>query len=404
MFNIAGELERRGNEVIPFAVNYAQNESTPWVRYFPDPPTRDRSAVFYRQLHLSLTEKARLAARSIYSVKARRCFTRLLRETRPDFVYFLAIANMLSPSLIDAAARFHVPSAMIVLDYNMACASYHYLRDGHVCVACKRGKYNAIRYRCVQGSVSLSAVRVIGMKVHEWFGSYERIEAFVAPSLTMARELRDMGVPEIRIHHIPFPVDLAAFQPAPTLEGPITYVGRLSVEKGVDCLLRAYAKLPVGSRPNLWVIGDTNSPYGQSLIALSRALGLAGVEFLGSLPTDEVARRLRMSFIVVVPSRWIENSPNTIYEAMASGKPVIAARLGSMVEQVTDGVSGLAFTVDDVDDLAQALSRLLGEPARAKRMGELARARVERENSIAIHVDRLLDLIETVRRDASGKQ
>jgi glycosyltransferase involved in cell wall biosynthesis len=397
MFNVSNELELRGHVVIPFAINYAQNHPTPWSRYFPDPPSQNRSAVYYRELRLSMVEKARLAARSIYSFESRRRFSQLLSDTRPDLAYLLGIANMLTPSLVDAAFECEIPAVMFVLDYNIGCASYHYLRDGRVCQSCKHGKYHAVQFRCVQKSTTLSALRVIAMKAHEISGVYQRVAAFVAPSLTMKRELADIGLSSAKIHHIPYPVDLNTFQPEVVSRGPITFVGRLSAEKGVDTLLRAYAQLPPSTRPPLWIIGGDSGGLARELAALAGELDLTDAQFLGQLKLEEVADRLRKSFAIVVPSRWLENSPNTVYEAMASGKPVVATRLGSMTEQVTDGVTGYTFPVDDDGALAAALSRLLDDPAQAIEMGRRGRCRVEDENSLSLHVDRLLAMVEQVK-------
>src|ERR1700682_2939310 len=105
MFRLMDELRKRGDVPVPFAVAYKQNLASEYDRYFVRPPSRDRSAVFYRDLRLTPTEKGRLAVRSAYSFEARRAMARLIADEQPDVLYTLAIVNMLSPSIIDAAAK-----------------------------------------------------------------------------------------------------------------------------------------------------------------------------------------------------------------------------------------------------------------------------------------------------------
>jgi glycosyltransferase involved in cell wall biosynthesis len=66
--------------------------------------------------------------------------------------------------------------------------------------------------------------------------------------------------------------------------------------------------------------------------------------------------------VTVVPSRWYENRPGTILEAFAHRTPVIASNLGGMIELIDHEVNGLLFTLNDADDLARQLVRLLNEP------------------------------------------
>src|SRR5207245_2950020 len=126
-------------------------------------------------------------------------------------------------------------------DYNFACPSYLHLRDGLVCHDCRVSRLNAIKYRCVQHSAAASAVRVAAMATHDLLGVYRRVDAFLAPSMTMRAELIASGFPSSKIHYIPTFVDLERFPYTPQRVGPIVYIGRLSREKGVDVLVRAHS-------------------------------------------------------------------------------------------------------------------------------------------------------------------
>ncbi len=108
---------------------------------------------------------------------------------------------------------------------------------------------------------------------------------------------------------------------------------------------------------------------------LAQELGLAGrVHFLGQRP--DIPDLLGALDIFVLPSHS-EGVSLALLEAMAAGLPVIATAVGGLPEVVTDGVNGLLIPPQDPEALAQALARLLDDPALAKKLGENARRHVE---------------------------
>jgi glycosyltransferase involved in cell wall biosynthesis len=128
-----------------------------------------------------------------------------------------------------------------------------------------------------------------------------------------------------------------------------------------------------------------------------RAEPLAGVEFTGQLPREEGLRILSEARALVVPSRWYEVFPRIVAEAYALGIPVVASRLGSLAEIVHDGETGILFDPEDADGLAQALRRLAGDPAEARRLGEQARLEYERKLTPRATVERLLQIYSPAR-------
>ena len=150
------------------------------------------------------------------------------------------------------------------------------------------------------------------------------------------------------------------------LDGPALFVGRLTAEKDVATLLQAATR--VGREMpgfRLRIVGD--GPCASELRELAWSLGLSSVvAFLG--PRSDVAELLRTSSMLVLPSRT-EGIALTVLEAMASGLPVVATRVGGTPEAVEDGVTGRLVAVGDADGLAAAMSEMLGHPDRAHRMG-----------------------------------
>ncbi len=150
-------------------------------------------------------------------------------------------------------------------------------------------------------------------------------------------------------------------------EDSILYIGSLEARKGLDMLLEALARLPAG---RLAVIGGGDpSPWR----VMCERLGIEQrVEFLGFRSAREIAEQHRRAQAFVLPSR-IENSPNTLAEAMVSGMPVVATAVGGVPSMVEDGVTGRLVPFGDVTALAETLAALLKQPTERRRLGENAR-------------------------------
>ncbi|MFQ3661910.1 MAG: glycosyltransferase, partial [Chloroflexaceae bacterium] len=169
------------------------------------------------------------------------------------------------------------------------------------------------------------------------------------------------------------------------------YLGQIVPHKGVHLLVQAVRQLPLHGRPiQLRIFGnpEQNPSYTrrlQTLMGADPRMTLAGPFSSEQLPT--VLSELDLT---VVPSIWYENSPLTIREAHATGRPVITSRLGGMAELVRDEIDGLHFAPGDAGDLARQIQRLRNEPGLLERL----RAGVRRPPSID---DEMAELIEAYR-------
>ena len=198
---------------------------------------------------------------------------------------------------------------------------------------------------------------------------------FVCVSNEAAALSREHGIPSNKIHTIHNGIDLERFAYAGRNEkGPMVLVARMTPEKDVETLLRAFAlvhqALPAA---RLEIAGD--GICLADLKALATQLGLgSSVTFLG--PVRDVASLLKRSALFVLPS-LSEGISLTLLEAMASGLPVVATNVGGNPEVVAEGETGLLVPARSPARLAEAMTRLLRDPLLAKRMGDAGRRRVE---------------------------
>ncbi len=153
----------------------------------------------------------------------------------------------------------------------------------------------------------------------------------------------------------------------------ILFVGRLLSSKGLAVLFSALRRI----RDLPWecfVVGPGNSTYWKEH---SRRLGIdLRTHVIGPLRRGEVLGLMRESSIFVLPSIW-ESCPYTLLEAMWSGLPVVASRVGDIPEILQDGQAGLLFERGDSAGLAVCLRALLRENVQATEMGAKGKAIIE---------------------------
>jgi glycosyltransferase involved in cell wall biosynthesis len=142
----------------------------------------------------------------------------------------------------------------------------------------------------------------------------------------------------------------------------VLFVGRLSPEKGIETLLRAWK---LGQWP-LTVIGD--GPLAE-LVSRHATKSDGRLRYEGYLQQEDVSRAVRRAAILVMPSEWYEAFPLVAVEAFANGLPVVASRLGSMAEIVEDGRTGLHFTTGDARDLAEKVTWMVAHSHERLEMG-----------------------------------
>lgn len=200
-----------------------------------------------------------------------------------------------------------------------------------------------------------------------------RVDAHVAVGEASSRRMEDFyALGRHTVVSIPNGVpDLAtlAFTPSPLADGwlQLGSVGRLDPMKGQDVLLQALAQV---ERIQLVILGE--GAFRPQLEQLVDELGLQNrVQLVGWV--EQPQAYLKTFDVIAQPSRS-EGFPLTVVEAMLAARPIVATRVGSVAEAITDGESGLLVEKEDVAGLANALRRLRDEPHLRQQLGQRARA------------------------------
>lgn len=373
---VGSELERMGHEVAYFSMRHPDNLPCRWDKYFVT--QREYNNV------KSPLKAARDGMALIYSPEAKRSFQALCEEFRPDVVHLNNVHRQITLSILDAPylRENKVPVFYTAHDYVTVCPGYLMLDGGgRVCDAClEDGRYrHCIDRRCVKGSRAKSALAAMEASFNRAHKSNRRIDRVIAPSRFMCSKLIEGGWPEDKVVFLQNFADDAILDRAANAgadatdrENPyLLFFGRLSVEKGVDTLLRAFdAALPsLPQDMRLVVVGD--GPDAADFKALASSLGCASrIEFAGYQTGGALQAYVERASLAIASSRWRENMPYSIVEAFAAGTPVVGTDIGGIPELVDEGKTGFICDPGDVQSMADAISRgvsaFLEQPAYAR--------------------------------------
>jgi glycosyltransferase involved in cell wall biosynthesis len=313
-----------------------------------------------------------------------------VRAMRPDVAHVQMFALHLSPAILWALSD--VPTVLNIADYKQVCPTNSKLLPNGALCATSAG---AICWR--QGCVSL---------LH-WLRDqprYRLVDAWpqrVGRILACSRWMQEVLERErIISEYAPLPVVMPApaFERAPAPNPTFVYCGRLAREKGLELLLRAFARLSAENpSARLRVVGD--GPIRDALRQMVISLQLTrGVTFTGWRPPAEVERELLDAWAVVVPSLWAEPLGLVAIEAIIRNVPVIASREGGLAETVEPGRTGLLFPNGDEDGLFQCLRAVAtGRAFPSRILDPEAVRRIADRHDYRRHVAHLRRVYESVR-------
>jgi glycosyltransferase involved in cell wall biosynthesis len=355
MLNLEQLLKAHGHEVAVFAMDFPENEKTPWQKYFP-----------------SNMSKLKAFIRPFGDGETKVKFTKLLEDFKTDVVHLNNIHTQLSPVIAEIAHQKGIRVVWTLHDYKLLCPRYDCMRDGDNCElcfshadfadsadslsaksarsACKKLKKNCLKYSCMKGGKIGSFIGY--REAVKW--NRKRLEActdaFVCPSKFIAEKMKQGGFDEKKLIPLCNFIDIEKCKRSDDYRKGdyYCYVGRLSHEKGVKTLIEAANQL----RYKLVVIG------GGPLMDELKAIAHDNIEFVGFKQWDDIKQLVGKARFSVIPSEWYENNPLSVIEAECLGTPVLGARIGGIPELIDEGKTGMTFTSKDVNDLKDKIQQM----------------------------------------------
>lgn len=314
---------------------------------------------------IHLGPKIETALNSTYNHKVKAALAKHIAEFRPDVMHCHNLFPRITPAAYDAAREASVPVVQTLHDFRSFCCAGAFLyRKGRPCELCVTGSsYWGAWYRCYRESWVGSLLLAHALDVHRRRKTLQRqIQRFIALSEVSKCRFVAAGLPDERISVKPNFIRDPGYTRSESRNGGL-FVGRLSPEKGLTTLIKAWERIPypisiLGDGPLMEAVRKVSNPW---------------MTWLGHRPNAEVGHFMNQAEFLVMPSEWIEGFPMVIVEAFANGLPVIASRLGAMTQIIDDGVTGLHFTPGDANDLAVKVDWAIAHPGRMAEMGLAAR-------------------------------
>jgi glycosyltransferase involved in cell wall biosynthesis len=333
--------------------------------------------------------------RSIWSKESYDIVRQHIRDARPDVMQVQNSFPLISPSVYYAAQAEHVPIIQTLQNFRLFCLNAVYYRDGHVCEDCRGGAgyLPGIAHKCYrnswQGSTSVALMLSMHWAVHTW---QRRVNAFIAVTEFGKRKFIEGGLPADKI--FVKPNFLNSDPGIGTGEGGYAlFVGRLSAEKGIATLLKAWSDQYLQTR--LVIAGD--GPLIDDVMRASQTF--PAIEYIGRQTPDQILTLMRNARFLILPSECYEGLPRVIVEAYACGTPVIASKLGSMEYLIEHGRTGLHFNAGDSGDLRDKVLQLLSQPDMLQQMRQNARSEFEAHYTAERNYDVTLQIYEKVIRE-----
>jgi glycosyltransferase involved in cell wall biosynthesis len=307
-------------------------------------------------------------------------------------VMHIVSGYLMGKPAIDAAHEFGIPIVLTLTEYWFLCARLNLIQaTGTLCNGpetiekCTRCLLEAKRrYRLPSQAApklmdwlwpnihktSMSTKTLISVErrqtiLHEALNS---VQTVISPSQYLIEKFSEYGFDTSRFLFVRqglanYPTGQSAWRPSPDGRLRVGYMGQIKEHKGVDLLVDAIlAMREKGENVSLDVWGNENESPVYTKTLQSQTVNDSHIRWNGLYTGSKMWDILTELDVVVVPSRWHENSPNVILEAYKMGVPVVATNLGGMAELVEHEKYGLVFKINDAEDLRHQLERLIHQP------------------------------------------
>lgn len=311
--------------------------------------------------------KAMTGLGAIFNVTELVAFYRFLGNRKFDLVHVHNYFPILSPSIFWACKKRKVPVVQTLHNYRAICPTAILMYEGDITEkSIHGGSWWALKARVYRYSYVGTFFLCCMVELHKALPTWRRkVDRFIALTEFSRRKYIEAGWPPEKIvvkpNFIKDPFD--GIDSISKVGGYALFVGRLSEEKGVSCLLKAWE----GVETCLKVVGDG------PLKELVENYKSDKIDYLGYRKKSEVLELIRNANFLVMPSTWYEGFPMVLVEAFACGTPALVSRLGGMEEIVDDGITGLHFEAGNAEDLFEKIQWMINNPKQTKAMGANAR-------------------------------
>lgn len=225
--------------------------------------------------------------------------------------------------------------------------------------------------------------------------------AIIAVSKHMTEQLKNLGCPEKKIHHLCCGIDATLFKPNLNKKDNFNFIscGRFVEKKAQHLTINAF-ELVLRKTPSSKLIMIGDGELLQSCKELVQQLNISNsVEFMGVLNQRQIAEQFANAYAFVQHSITTfqndsEGTPLTILEAMSAGLPIISTKHGGISDVVQDAETGFLVSEQDVEGMANNMYKLILNPTESKTMGERASEHVTQNYTLELYTQKLFEILK----------
>jgi glycosyltransferase involved in cell wall biosynthesis len=334
------------------------------------------------------SSKLQMAVETVWSRETYQKVKESLRKQRYDVVHVHNFFPLISPSVYYAAKTEGIPVVQTLHKYRLLCPTALFFRNGRVCEDClgKPLPLPGVLHGCYRNSLLASGGTATMLGVHRALSTWtQAVDVYIALTEFAKQKFIEGGIPADKIAVKPNFVHPDP-QAGEGSGGYALYVGRLSIEKGLDVLLAAWEHL--AGRIPLKIVGD--GPLCDLVVEATKRM--PQIEWLGRKSMVEVHALMGEALFLIFPSKWYETFGRVTIEAFAKGTPAIAADIGALSELVDRDRTGLHFTPGSAKDLAAKVEWAIAHPTKLQQMRQEARAEFEAKYTAPANYQKLMEI------------
>ena len=277
-----------------------------------------------------------------------------IKSFKPDVVHIHNLHFAASPSIIFAVKKLKIPLVLTLHNYRLLCPSATLYYKGQIYTKSINSLFpwDAVRKGVYQNSKLITFWISVTMLLHQWLGTWKKVDKYIALGEYTKRIFESSKLSFIAPLIILKPNFCYQPQNSAGKAGDyFLFIGRLSEEKGINTLLKAFAK----NGNNLTIAGT--GPLQNKVLKYSKEY--KNINFLGSVNKEEIISLLQNAKALIFPSEWYETFGMVIIEAFSCSKPVIASALGQLTETIIEKFNGLLFETGNVSMLNSKIEEFL---------------------------------------------
>lgn len=302
-------------------------------------------------------QKIFLPINTVFSVKTYREIKKCIKENNIDIIHVHNTLNLISPSVYYAALSCKVPVVQTIHNFRLLCPAATFYRDNHICEDCiKYGLKCAIKHNCYRNSKIQTLACVITLKIHRFLGVYRKINYICLTDFNKEKLLQlnnnlKQVINSSKVFVKSNFIDMNKNEIVQKQrKNQFIFVGRLDKLKGIDILLNTWINI---KNVDLVICGiGPKEDWCKSFI---KENNLLNVHMMGFVSNDKAINMISESKALILPTQWYEGFPMTIIESLACGTPVIASNIGNVGDLIKDGINGLTFNFDSIEDLRKKI-------------------------------------------------